>query len=62
MNMEVREPALAQKTRLTIIDVDIHPKSSVEDLKPYLSNRWWNHIQTYGARTRQGFLKGFPYP
>jgi predicted TIM-barrel fold metal-dependent hydrolase len=62
MNMEVRQPSLAQKTRLKIVDVDIHPKSSVEDLKPYLSNRWWNHIETYGARTRQGFLKGFPYP
>jgi uncharacterized protein len=62
MNMEVRQPSLAQKTRLKLIDVDIHPKSSVEDLKPYLSNRWWNHAQTYGARTRQGFLKGFPYP
>src|SRR5262249_24232487 len=62
MNIELRQPSLAQKTRLKIIDVDIHPKSSVEDLKPYLSNHWWNHIQTYGARTRQGFLKGFPYP
>lgn len=62
MNMEVRQPDIAQKTRLRIVDVDIHPKSSVEDLKPYLSNRWWAHIQTYGARTRQGFLKGFPYP
>ena len=62
MNMEVRQPSLTQKTRLNIIDVDIHPKSSLEDLKPYLSTRWWNHVQTYGARTRQGFLKGFPYP
>ena len=62
MNMEVQQKDLAQKTRLKIVDVDIHPKSSVEDLKPYLSNRWWDHIQTYGARTRQGFLKGFPYP
>jgi hypothetical protein len=62
MNIEVRQPDIAQKTRLRIVDVDIHPKSGIEDLKPYLSNRWWAHIQTYGARTRQGFLKGFPYP
>ena len=62
MNMEVREKSLTQKTRLKIIDVDIHPKSALEDLKPYLSKRWWDHVQTYGARTRQGFLKGFPYP
>jgi uncharacterized protein len=62
MNMELRQPSIAQKTRVTVIDVDIHPKSSVEDLKPYLSKRWWDHVQTYGARTRQGYLKGFPYP
>jgi uncharacterized protein len=62
MNIELRQPDVAQKTRLKIVDVDIHPKSEIEDLKPYLSNRWWGHIQTYGARTRQGFLKGFPYP
>jgi len=62
MNIELREPEVRQKTRLTITDVDIHPKSAIEDLKPYLSKRWWDHIQTFGARTRQGFLKGFPYP
>ena len=62
MNMEVRQPAVTQKTRLKIFDVDIHPKSAFEDLKPYLSRRWWEHLQTYGARTRQGFQKGFPYP
>jgi predicted TIM-barrel fold metal-dependent hydrolase len=62
VNMELRQPSIVQKTRVTVIDVDIHPKSSVEDLKPYLSKRWWDHVQTYGARTRQGYLKGFPYP
>ena len=62
MNIELREPDVRQKTRLKIIDVDIHPKSAMEDLKPYLSKRWWDHVQTFGARTRQGFLKGFPYP
>src|SRR3954447_17628572 len=65
MNIEARELTRAPKpgkAHTRIFDVDIHPKSSVEDLRPYLSNRWWAHIQTYGARTRQGFLKGFPYP
>jgi len=62
MNIELRQPDVAQKSRLKIIDVDIHPKSSVEDLRPYLSNRWWDHLHTYGSRQRQGFLKGFPYP
>ena len=58
MNIELRQPDIAQKTRLKIVDVDIHPKSSIEDLKPYLSNRWVDHIRTYGARTRQGFWPG----
>ena len=62
MNIEARQRELRQKTRLQIVDVDIHPKSSVEDLKPYLSQRWWDHLQTYGTRSRQGFLKGFAYP
>ena len=61
MNIEVRQPAVAQKTRLKIIDVDIHPKRSIEDLRPYLSDRWWTHLQTYGTRQRQGFLKGFAW-
>jgi len=62
MNIELRQPAVEQKSRLKIIDVDIHPKSSVEDLRPYLSNQWWDYLKTYGSRQRQGFLKGFPYP
>src|SRR5689334_6056866 len=62
MNIELRQPDVSQKTRLKVIDVDIHPKSGMEDLRPYLAQRWWDHYKTYGARTRQGFLKGFPYP
>jgi predicted TIM-barrel fold metal-dependent hydrolase len=62
MNMELRQPDTSQKTKLKIVDVDIHPKSSIEDLKPFLSQRWWDHLQTYGGRTRQGFAKGYPYP
>ena len=62
MNIELRQPDVSQKTRLKVIDVDIHPKSGMEDLQPYLAKRWWEHYKTYGARTRQGFLKGFPYP
>jgi predicted TIM-barrel fold metal-dependent hydrolase len=62
MNIELRQPDVRQKTRLKVIDVDIHPKSAMEDLQPYLAKRWWDHYATFGARTRQGFLKGFPYP
>ena len=62
MNIEVRQSDVRSNSKLKIVDVDIHPKSSVEDLKPYLSQRWWDHLTTYGARQRQGYLKGFPYP
>ena len=62
MNMEVRQSDIRSNSKLKIVDVDIHPKSAIEDLKPYLSQRWWEHLTTYGQRTRQGYLKGFPYP
>ena len=62
MNIELRQSDIRSNSKLKIVDVDIHPKSSVEDLKPYLSKRWWDHVTTYGARQRQGYLKGFPYP
>ena len=62
MNIELRQSDVRSNSKLKIVDVDIHPKSSVEDLKPYLSQRWWDHVTTYGARQRQGYLKGFPYP
>ena len=62
MNIELRQADIRSNSKLKIVDVDIHPKSSVEDLKPYLSQRWWDHLTTYGARQRQGYLKGFPYP
>jgi predicted TIM-barrel fold metal-dependent hydrolase len=60
MNVELRQGARGKRTG--IVDVDIHPKSSVEDLRPYLSNRWWDYLQTYGSRARHGYAKGFPYP
>ena len=62
MNMELRASSRPAKNRLGLVDVDIHPKSSVEDLRPYLSNHWWNYLQTYGSRQRHGYVKGFPYP
>ena len=66
MNIEVRQPARGAtdsgKARVGIFDCDIHPKSALEDLRPYLSNRWWDYLQTYGQRQRHGYVKGFPYP
>src|SRR5260370_17383423 len=66
MNVELRQPARAQnaktKARLEIVDVDIHPKNTLEDFRPYLSNRWWDYLQTSGRRSRNGFVDGYPFP
>src|SRR5262245_47028871 len=62
MNIEVRAPLRAQKSRVGLVDVDIHPKSSPEHLRPFLSNHWWHYLQTYGTRQRHGYVRGYPYP
>jgi uncharacterized protein len=63
MGLKLREHPVEQTVAAEIIDCDIHPKvRSLEDLRPYLSNRWWDHLQTYGLRSRHGFAKGSPYP
>jgi predicted TIM-barrel fold metal-dependent hydrolase len=46
---------------LGLVDVDIHPRlRSAEDLKPFLSQRWWEHLATWGLRARHGFTGGQP--
>jgi len=64
MNIELRHPLSDTRGRIkpAVIDCDIHPKASLEALRPYLSNRWWDYLQTYGLRSRHGFAKGYPYP
>ena len=62
MNMEVRQLERSAKARVGIVDCDIHPRNSLEDLRPYLSNRWWDYLQTYGQRQRHGYVKGYMYP
>ena len=52
----------SQGKKLGLVDVDIHPKSSIEDLRPWLSNHWWHYLQTYGSRHRHGYVRGFPFP
>lgn len=50
-------------TTQLLVDVDVHPKlARLDDLRPYLADRWWRHLTTYGARYRHGYAKGFPYP
>jgi predicted TIM-barrel fold metal-dependent hydrolase len=62
MNIEVRAPLRAQKSRVGLVDVDIHPKASLEDLRPFLSDHWRHYLQTYGTRQRHGYVRGYPYP
>jgi hypothetical protein len=50
MNIEVRAREHGQNTRLDIVDCDFHPKLTIEQMRPFLSNQWWNYIQTYGNR------------
>ena len=62
MNMELRQPVSPARVKPKVIDCDIHPTATLEDLRPYLSNRWWNTLQTYGERRRHGFARSYPYP
>lgn len=49
--------------KLKVVDCDIHPMlRSSKALHPYLSQRWRDHLDSYGARTRQPFIGSPPYP
>jgi len=62
MNMELRGPLRAQKSKVEIVDCDLHPKLGLDQLKPHLSDRWWQYLQTYGIRQRHAYVKGYPFP
>ena len=50
-------------TRLKLIDCDIHHAlRTPRDLHPYLSQRWRDHLDTYGHRQPVPFLGASPYP
>jgi predicted TIM-barrel fold metal-dependent hydrolase len=57
-----RQPDAQTQVRLAIIDGDVHPAPrSPADLKPYLSPRWREHLETYGSRRKLG-MSYEPYP
>jgi hypothetical protein len=63
MNVQAPNPEFRQTQKTLLVDCDVHPRlRSPDQLKPYMSERWWNHFQTYGARKRNGVMKGHPYP
>ena len=62
MNIEVRQPSAAPRRASASSTATFIRENSLDDLRPYLSNRWWDHLQTYGQRQRHGYVKGYPYP
>ena len=56
-------PEAKTSNRLAVIDSDIHPAvKSLADLRPYLSNQWWEYANTYGFRRKHGSATVEPYP
>jgi uncharacterized protein len=57
------EPAAPAGRRLMMVDCDVHhAMRSPADLKPYLSARWCEHLDTYGLRMPIPFTGSSPYP
>ncbi len=48
---------------LSYVDCDVHPGfRTAQDLKPFLSARWQEHLATFGGLMRQPFTKMTCYP
>lgn len=64
MSDAVLERSIPQTARLGIVDCDIHPVArSPAELAPFLSQRWRDHLATFGARVSQPFAgTTVPYP
>src|ERR1700692_4543678 len=63
LDRPVLEQEASAKTRLRIIDCDIHPSlTSRADLNPFLSKRWREHMKTYGDHLRSPYIGTTPYP
>ena len=59
----VLEQEASAKSRLRIIDCDIHPSlHSRADLNPFLPKRWQEHLKTYGDHLRTPYIGTTPYP
>src|SRR5712672_4559795 len=64
MNVQFRTaPSASVSVKTAIADCDIHPaRRSLDDLLPYMAQRWHDHIKTYGQQAYQGMMDGPPYP
>ena len=53
----------AAKSRLRVIDCDIHPSLNTRaEIFPFLPKRWQEHMKTYGDHMRTPFTSTTPYP
>jgi predicted TIM-barrel fold metal-dependent hydrolase len=67
MSDVIDRPLLEQektaKTRLRIIDCDVHPSLHASaDLNAFLPKRWQEHLKTYGSHLRTPYIGTTPYP
>jgi predicted TIM-barrel fold metal-dependent hydrolase len=63
MSLSLEEREVRQETRLGLVDCDVHHAlRSEKDLYPYLSERWRQHIATYGLARTIPYTRTSPYP
>ena len=67
MSDVIDRPILAEeaaaKSRLRIIDCDMHPSIHAHaDLDQFLPKRWQEHLRTYGSHLRTPYIGTTPYP
>src|ERR1019366_7898967 len=56
------EQEASAKSRLRIIDCDVHPSLHARsDLNPFLAKRWQEHLKTYGDHLRTPYIGTTPY-
>jgi len=63
MNVALLDHPASQAVAQGVIDCDVHQAPrSLADLRPYLSERWWRHLEMWGLRRRLGPAVGPAYP
>jgi hypothetical protein len=62
MSQSLLDRPLSPEGRLGLIDCDVHHAwRSSKDLYPYLSQKWRDHLDTYGSRKPTPFTRSSPY-
>src|SRR5690349_14962295 len=67
MSDVIDRPILAEeeaaKSRLRIIDCDVHPSIHAHsDIEQFMPKRWREHLRTYGSHLRTPYIGTTPYP